>query len=217
MSGRGCVSKHPQPELQFFSLRQSARLPTLLVDTRALASLSCPKRPSGGPNKRQTAQRPSKNSGHQSDRGAIALNSNVKVQIQLQNRSRPYSTAKPRHALFHPPKLVSNRFFEKEYDVDKPLLPTPKSFANDENKHDCRAFGKPQLPSELRKSDFEVEEQRLLPANEKASFRQRARVLGRQGFQASRKDFSALHVAWGLVQRRSFIRRHHLILFFASR
>jgi len=109
-----------------------------------------------------------------------------------------------------------NAFFEKYYDVDKQLLPAAKSFANDENKNDCRAFGKPQLPSELGRSNFEVKGERLWLTNEKASFRQRARVLGREGFQTSRKDFSALHVAWGLVQRRSFIRRHHLILFFAS-
>ncbi|KEQ76168.1 hypothetical protein M436DRAFT_40119, partial [Aureobasidium namibiae CBS 147.97] len=101
------MSKHPQPESSsFFSLRQNARLP---VDTRALASLSCPKRLSGGPNKRQT----SKDSGHQSDRGAIALNSNDKVQIQLLNRSRPCSTAKSRHALFHPSDLVSERVFRE--------------------------------------------------------------------------------------------------------
>jgi hypothetical protein len=68
-------------------------------------------------------------------------------------------------------------------------------------------------PSELRKSDFEVERQTSTSTNEKASFRQRARVLGREGFQTSRTDFSVLHVAWGLMQCRSFIRRHHPFFF----
>lgn len=53
-------------------------------------------------------------------------------------------------------------------------------------------------PSELRESDFEVGRQTSTSTNEKASFRQRARVLGREGFQTSRTDFSVLHVAWGL-------------------
>lgn len=88
-------------------------------------------------------------------------------------------------------------FFEKDYHADKRFLLTPKSFAHDEDKSDQHAIRKPQLPSKLRKSDFEVEDQRSTTANEKALFRQRARVLGREGFQACGK--TSRPCMWGGV------------------
>jgi hypothetical protein len=215
------MSKHPQPESSnFFLFARTLAYHTLPVGTRALASLSCPKRLSGGPNKRQTSQRQSKNLGHRSGRGAIALNSNDKVEFQLstvaeampalQHRQTPtcsLPSTKPRfRVLFLSSMMMQTSAYCRHQ----------KAFANDENKNDRRAFRKPQLPSELRKSDFEVEGQRLTSANEKTLFRQRARVLGRESFQTLSSDCSVLDVAWGLWCR-SFIRRHHPILFFASR
>jgi hypothetical protein len=171
MSGRGwCPSTlNPRAPIFFLFARTLAYLALLEAREHLPASAAQSVCLVGRTSAKQT-QRPSKNLEHQSDRGAIALNSNVKVEIQVKAHAVPYSTAELRHVLFHLPELELNAFFEQDYDVDRRLLPAPKSFANDENKHDCRAFGKPQPPSELRKSDFEVEEQRLRSANEKALF-----------------------------------------------
>ena len=88
-------------------------------------------------------------------------------------------------------------FFEKDHDADKRSLLAPKSFAHDEGKNDRDAIRKPQLPSELRKSDFDVQGQTFVSANQKALFQQRARVLGRQGFQACGK--TSRPCLWGGV------------------
>jgi hypothetical protein len=115
------------------------------VGTRALAIFSCPKRLSGGPNKRQTAQRPSKNSGHQSGRGAIALNSNDKVEIRVRSTAGLTAPSNSDMFSFIDQNSFPTAFFEKDYYANKRLFPTSKSFANDENKNDCRVFRKPQL------------------------------------------------------------------------
>jgi len=165
------MSKHPQPDAPiFFLFARTLAYHSLLVDTRALASLSCPKRLSGGPNKRQTNPSAIEKLGHQSGRGAIALNSNDKVGFK--SDSSAGLTTSPNSDMLScvHQNSFSNAFFEKDYDVDKRLLLATKSFANDENKNDRRAFRKPLLPSELRNSDYEVEGQRLTSTNEKALF-----------------------------------------------
>lgn len=85
-----------------------------LVHTRALANLSCPKRLSGGPNKRQTTQRPLENRGIRG-RGAIALNSNRHSGNQKStaaaNPCRRFASSKPRLSLSHQPTLVFECFF----------------------------------------------------------------------------------------------------------
>ena len=108
----------------------------------------------------------------------------IHAQILLQIYCRPYVTLNSDFFPLTIKNSPSDAFSFKTQDTDKPSRLMRKSFANDENKNDRRAIRKPQLPSELRNSVFDVEEQRLSSANDIASFRQRARVLGRECFQA---------------------------------
>jgi hypothetical protein len=169
------MSKHPQPESSnFFSLRQNARLPHATGGHASTCQLELPKASvwwaEQAPNISATIEK----SGHRSGPGAIALNSNDKVEIQdrtvseamsaLQHRQTPtcsLPSTKPRlRVLFSSSMMMQTSAYCRHQ----------KAFASDENKSDRRAFRKPQLPSELRKSDFEVEGQRLTSANEKALF-----------------------------------------------
>jgi hypothetical protein len=88
---------------------------------------------------------PSKNSGHQSGRGAIALNSNDKVEIRVGSIAGLTAPSYSDMLSSIGQNSFSTAFFEKNHDADNRLFPTSENFANDRNKNICRAFRKPQL------------------------------------------------------------------------
>jgi hypothetical protein len=131
--------------------------------------------------------------------GAIALSSNDKSKSELealpalQHRQTPtcsLSSTKTRFLLLFSRRIMVQTSVYFRHQKALPMTKIRISAAP------FASLNCLSSPSELRKSDFEVGRQTSTSANEKASFRQRARVLGREGFQTSRTDFSGLHVAW---------------------
>jgi len=159
MSGRGWCPCTLNPSSNFSSLRQNARLPRTTGAHASTCQLQVPKAPvwwaEQAPNNPATIE----NRGIRG-RGAIALNSNGqsgnRKSTAAANPCRRFESSKLRLSLSRQPTLVFECFFIEDHDADKRSLLTPQSFAHDENKNDRRANRKPQLPSELRKSDFDV-------------------------------------------------------------
>lgn len=160
MSGRGLCPCTLNPSSNFSSLRQNARLPRTTGGHASTCQLQLPKAPVWWAEQAPNSPAAIGKLGHPNGRGAIALNSNGQSgnpkSTAAANPCRRFESSNLRLFISRRTTLAFECFSNQNHDADKRLLPTPKSLGHDEHKSDRRAILKPQLPSELRKSYFDV-------------------------------------------------------------